>query len=1041
MTGFIKYFLVNKRLNYMLLVFLAYMGFNAYVNIPKELFPNVELDKISVRGAYSGASAIVMDKMAVRDIEEELSNINGIDKTETTITPGAFAIILTLNESVNKTNVLSRVKDSIALTRQYLPSDMNEPVARILDKTRSLIKLSLSSDEMSKGELTAIAKEIKIKISRVKNISEILIRGDSKEEVSIRVDSQAVLAYELKHASVLKAISDLSYIFPVGDIEEKGNFVYLSTANGKADVSEWEDSVLNIDGKYIKLKDIATVKIEYPQTDTLASFNNKQTLTLVISKGEVGDSIALSAQLRKYAKKLQKSYPKVIFNFYQDTSKPVESRLNTVISNLMFGLILVFLSMYILINLRIAIIVALGIPFSFIIGLLFIYYMGYSINIVSLLGALIVIGIVVDDAIVVSENIQRHIDEGMENTEAAMLGVKEMILPVSLATVSTVAAFLPMFMLNGEIALFLILIPIVVVMILLGSLLESFIFLPLHASEFLKKSNNMVDWKPFQELYGRTLSFFIEYKKTFLILFIILIPIVTVLTAKSMRFQFFPNFDGNNLYISGKMDINTPLEDTFKIASEIQTEMMKHSQEFSLKSISSTSGYRRSLSGDTQRNNSVFFITMELYDRQETSWINKYVSPVLNFSFDFNNPEKIRKKQTFELSPRAKELVMPFKEKYKMVDLGVMEDKPGLIRSDIQINLSGSNDVKLEKAVKKLEGSISKLEGIKNFSNNIRYGKMEYKIKINSYGESLGLSEASIARVLSTYFLEKKQSTTFNERGVMEIKTRDSAKDSTDTLLDFSIALDDGRYVKLTDVSTIIQIQDYEKIDKLNGSIVKTVYASVDKRILTPTEVLESIKPELDEIRDSGIEVNLLGEKEKKKQLKDDMKNALFLAVFLIFLTLLLIFSKIKYALMVMSVIPLSVLGALVGHKLLGINLSMPSVIGILGLAGVVINDGIIMLDFLHGTHETKDFFKRAKLRLRPIVITSVTTFLGLFTLVFYATGQAVILQPIAVSLSFGLVWGTFLNLLYLPTLYALVNDIKPLSRKQDIKHPIVEKQ
>ena len=140
--------------------------------------------------------------------------------------------------------------------------------------------------------------------------------------------------------------------------------------------------------------------------------------------------------------------------------------------------------------------------------------------------------------------------------------------------------------------------------------------------------------------------------------------------------------------------------------------------------------------------------------------------------------------------------------------------------------------------------------------------------------------------------------------------------------------------------------------------------------------------------------------------------------------------EKIKYALMVMSVIPLSVLGALLGHKLLGINLSMPSVIGILGLAGVVINDGIIMLDFLHGTHETKDFFTRAKLRLRPIVITSVTTFLGLFTLVFYATGQAVILQPIAVSLSFGLVWGTFLNLLYLPTLYALVNDIKPISKK-----------
>ncbi|WP_373034722.1 efflux RND transporter permease subunit [Sulfurimonas sp.] len=1027
MNKIIKYFIDNKRLNYMLLVFLAYMGANAYINIPKEIFPNVELDKISVRGAYSGASATVMDKMAVRDIEDELSNISGIDKTETVITPGAFAIILTLNKSVNKVNTLSRVKDSIALTRQYLPSDMNEPVARLLDKTRSLIKLSLSSDKITKGELTAIAQEIKTKISRIKNISEILIRGDSQEEVSVRVDSQAVLAYGLKHSSVLKAISDLSYIFPVGDIEQKGNFVYISTANGKADVNEWEESILNIDGKYIKLGDIAKVEIEYPQTDTLASFNNKPTLTLVISKGDRGNSIALSAQLRKYAKKLEKIYPDITFDFYQDTSKPVENRLNTVIANLMFGLILVFLSMFILINLRIALIVALGIPFSFIIGLLFIYHMGYSINIVSLLGALIVIGIVVDDAIVVSENIQRHIDDGMESMDAALLGVKEMMLPVTLATVSTVAAFLPMFMLGGEIALFLILIPIVVIMILLGSLLESFFFLPLHASEFLKKSNNFVDWKPFQNLYEKVLSFFIEYKKTFVVLFIVLIPIGTVLTAQSMKFQFFPNFDGNNLYISGKLDINTPLEDTYKISQEIQAKLMEHSEEFSLKSISSTSGYRRSLSGDTQRNNSVFFITMELYDRQETSWINKYISPVLNFTFDFNNPDRKREKQTFELSPLARELILPFKEKYKMVELGVMEDKPGLIRSDVQINLSGSNDLELESAVKKLEAQISKLKGIKNFSNNIRYGKMEYKIKINSYGESLGLSEASVAKVLSSYFLEKKQSTTFNERGVMEIKTRDSAKDDTQTLLDFNVALGDGRYVKLTDIATITQIQDYEKIDKLNGNIVKIVYASVDKRIITPTEVLEALQTTLDEIVNSGIEVELLGEKEKKKQLKDDMKNALFLAVFLIFLTLLLIFSKIKYALMVISVIPLSILGALLGHKLLGINLSMPSVIGILGLAGVVINDGIIMLDFLHGTHKSEDFFKRAKLRLRPIVITSLTTFLGLFTLIFYATGQAVILQPIAVSLGFGLVWGTFLNLLYLPTLYALVNGIKPI--------------
>lgn len=1027
MIKLIEYFIHNKRLNYALLIFLAYLGVNAYMNIPKEMFPDVELEKISVRGSYAGASAANMDKMAVRDIEDAISNINGINKTETTITPGSFTILLTLNENANRENILDKVKDAVALSKQYLPSDMNEPTATLVDKIRSLIKLSISSDKLTVGELTEIAQDVKSKLSKIKDISDISIRGDSDEQVSIKVNSQAVLAYGLNPSSVTKAIANLSYIFPIGNIEERGNFAYISTVNGKSDVEGYKNSILEIDSKYVRLGDIADVTIEYPQTTTLATFNNNTTLTLVISKAEKGNSIELSKTLRKYVKKISKNYDGVIFNFYQDRSKPIEARLNTVVSNLMLGLILVFLSMYILINLRIAFIVALGIPFSFIIGLLFIYYMGYSINIVSLLGALIVIGIVVDDAIVVSENIQRHIDDGMDSVQASVLGVKEMMLPVTLATVTTAAAFLPIILMHGEIALFLILIPIVVIMILLGSLIESFLFLPLHASEFLKKSDNLVDWKPIQDRYEKILHFHINYKKTFLVVFLLLIPILTVVTAKSMKFQFFPNFDGSNLYISGKLDINTPLEDTFKIAKEIEADVRKHAKEFSLKSTSATSGYRRSLSGETEHNNNVFFITLELHDREETSWINKYLNPILNFSFDFNNPEKIRQKRTFELSPRLREIIAKYKQKYKMVELGVTEDKPGLIRSDIQINLSGNNDAELENAIEKLEKKLSAISGVSNYSDNIRYGKTEYKIKVNSYGERLGLSEASIAKTLSDYFLEGRKSTTFNDRGVMEIKTEDLYKDTTQTLFDFSIDLGDGRYVKLTDVADILKIRDYEKIDKLNGDIVKTVFANVDKRKITPEEVLSQLDSTFDEIKSSGIEVNLLGEKEKNKQLKSDMKSTVILAMFLIFLTLLLIFSKVKYVLMVMSVIPLSILGALLGHKLLGIPLTMPSIIGILGLAGVVINDGIIMLDFLHGTHKAEEFFKRAKLRLRPIVITSVTTFLGLFSLIFYATGQAVILQPIAISIGFGLMWGTVLNLIYLPTLYAMINDIKPL--------------
>jgi len=1022
----IEYFIKNSRLNHALLVFIVFMGVYSYINIPKEMFPDVELDQISVLGSYRGASATNMDKMAVRDIENALSNISGIDKTETTITPGAFAIVLTLSKGANRELTLSRVKDSVQKSKQYLPSDMNEPVASLLEKTKSLIKLAISSSTLSTGELIVIAEDMKSKISKVEDISEILVRGGSDEEVIIKLNSEAILAYGLDHATVQKAISNLSYIFPIGDIQQRGNFAFISTANGKANADEYKDAILNINNKYIKLGDIADISIEYPQTDTLATYNSKRAISLSISKGSSGDALVLSEKLKEYVKKFEKNYKGAEFTFYEDNSKPIQDRLDIITSNLMFGLILVFISMYLLINLRIALIVALGIPFSFLIGIICLYYLGYSINVVSLLGALIVVGIVVDDAIVVSENIQRYIDDGMDSYSATIRGTKEMILPVTLATVTTVVAFLPIFMMKGDTALFIMLIPLTVIIILLGSLLESFLFLPLHAQDFLRKSNNTVDWVPLQNFYEKVILRFLHYKKISLLFFLILIPLATIFVAQSMKFQFFPNFDGNFIYVSGKLDINTPLEDTYRVSKEIEAELIKHKDEFSIKAVSSVIGYRRSLSGETQRNNGVFMITMELYDREDTNFVDRYINPVLNFGFDFNNPEKIRKEQTFELAPRAKEIISVFKKKYNMEDLGVMEDKPGIIKSDIQINLSGTNDKLLQEGIKKLENEISKIDGIRDFSNNIRLGKMEYKIKINSYGESLGLSEVSVAKTLSAYFLEQKQATTFNERGVMEIKTEDSAKDKIDTFLDFNIALGDGKYVKLTQIAEITQIRDYEKINKLNGSIIKTLFATIDKRKTTSGEVLDKLEPTLEEIRNSGVEVMLLGEKEKKEQLKSDMQKAILLALFLIFLSLLLIFSKAKYALMVMSVIPLSVLGALLGHKYLGINLSMTSIIGILGLAGVVVNDGIIMLDFLHGTHKLDEFLQRAKLRLRPIIITTLTTFLGLYTLIFYATGQAVLLQPIAVSLGFGLIWGTILNLIYLPTLYAMINKIEP---------------
>ncbi len=1027
MMRIINYFIENKSLNYVLLIFILFLGINAYYNIPKELFPEIALDKISIRGSYAGASADNLDKMAVRDIEDELGNIQGIDKIETVIKSGTFSIVLDLNDGADKTDALNKAKDAIARSRQYLPSDMIEPTAEILMHNRPLIRLSLSSEHMTKGQLIETAKEVKSKIARNPYVSEVQIYGDADQEVSVQINEEAVRAYGLDPTTLIDAISKTSYIYPIGDIKQSGNYIFLSTVNGKENKEEWESALIKIGEQQVRLGDVAQVDITYPQNTTLSTFNGRKNITLVISKGPEGNSMHISRDLQKYAQeKLSKEYPEVYFDFYQDSSKPVKDRLNTVISNLMFGLVLVFLSMALLINVRIASIVTMGIPISFAIGIMFLYFTGYSINIVSLLGGLIVIGIVVDDAIVVSENIQRHINEGMAKKEAVYQGLKEMVLPVTLATLTTIAAFLPLFMLTGEIKNFIILIPITVIMILIGSLLESFFFLPLHADEFLKKQKNFINWEPLQEKYEALLHLVIRFKYIFLFTFVVVIPILTILTLKMLNFQFFPGFDGNYLYITGKSNMDTTIEETDKIAKELEKYVLSKKETYALKSTSTVVGYRKSLAGADENGDNMLYITMELYDMEPQSFIDAYINPILNFSFTFDDPEKIRKKHTYDLAQDLRKEIAPMMKKYQLEELGVREDKPGLIKNDIQINLSGKDGEKIVDAMKRIEENLSVIPYVKDVGNNAQLGKMEYKLRINAYGEQLGMSEVGIAQTLSGYFLDSRKAMTFGQNGVMEIRTKSIVKDSEKTLMNFMIPTPSGSVVKLTDVVDIEKIRAYEKIEKRDGYTVKSVFANIDKKKTTAVDVLKQVKPLLNTIQDDGIDVSLLGEQEKNQQFKNDMIRSLIIAVFLILITLLFIFPKIRYALMVMSVIPFSLLGALLGHMLIGINLSMPSVIGMLGLAGVVINDGIIMLDFLHGTHNADTFYERAKLRLRPILITSITTFLGLFTLIFYATGQAVILQPIAISIGFGLIWGTVLNLVYLPSLYAVVNKIQP---------------
>ena len=274
--------------------------------------------------------------------------------------------------------------------------------------------------------------------------------------------------------------------------------------------------------------------------------------------------------------------------------------------------------------------------------------------------------------------------------------------------------------------------------------------------------------------------------------------------------------------------------------------------------------------------------------------------------------------------------------------------------------------------------------------------------------------------------MEGRQSKVLGHEGIIEIKTKSLQKESLDGLKNYELETADGSSrVLLSDICDFSYKRGFETLYKHNGFDVKIVFANVNHKIITPTEVLIKLEPLFESLKEEGVTVKLEGEQEQNEQMMEEMSYAFMIALFLIFITLLVMFDSYAQTFMLLSIIPFSVIGAIIGHLILDMNFTLTSVIGILGLAGVVINDGVIMLDFIRHAKSIEELTSRATLRLRPIMITSVTTFLGLSILIFFASGQAKILQPVAVSLGFGLLWGTVLTLIYLPTLFAVVNQKK----------------
>ncbi|NPA73265.1 MAG: efflux RND transporter permease subunit [Epsilonproteobacteria bacterium] len=1024
---FIAFGVDKPILNHIFLVFLFVLSIFAYNKIPKEIFPPSILDAVIITGAYPGASPDILDKMAVKNIEDGIRSLSDIEDISTTIKNGFFSIKVDLAKGANPEDTLNDIKDIIANQRRNLPSDMDEPTAKILKKSFPLITVTVSSSNASRKELLDMADRLKDRLFEIPNLSDISIRGDADTELVFDVNDKKIEAYGLDKSAVITALSSISSIFPIGLIKEKANHLYLSTINGDKDLEKIKNGYINISGKKIRIKDVADVSFKLSDLNEVSHFNGKPNIAINVKKSEQGDSITLVKKIKQVLKEYKKKYPKYDFDTYTDTSVWIRNRLNIVISNIIFGLILVSLSVYIFVSGRIAFVVGIGIPVSFMIGLIATELLGYSLNMLSLLGALMALGMLVDEAIVVAENIYRHLENGEDSRTAAIDGAAEMFPAVLTATSTTIFAFLPLLIISGEMGVFMKIIPIMISILLLSSLFEAFFFLPLHAKDFLKahkqKDRTKRFWDISKRFYVRFMNVALRYKKTTLSLFLIPILILTVLLAKKSKFQLFPQFDNTQVFVKGKVDINNDLIQTQRLVTKVENVLLNRLPKGDIASITSITGMKldNKFRPDIAENN--FQIYINLHERKPENFFDRYINPYLSPEYDSSDMK--RSHDAYEIAKMVKRLTKEISKDKEYEEFTVEVPGAGIVKSDIELAFSGSGE-KVKKAVEMTEEKMRTIKGVFNIADDMIAGEKELKFRVNEYGKSLGFSEVYISSELKRFFQKMEIGKMFKDEELIKIKSEIINKDSYEKLKNFSIEIPGSRQiVKLREVVDFIFKPSYAEIYKDNGKRISTVFGSLNKEILTSAEFLKKMRPIFKKIRAMGVNIDIKGEQKSNNQIQREMAEAGVIAIFLIFIALVWMFDSAILSLVVLSTIPLSVLGVLVGNLVMGMNMTMPGLLGLVGLSGVVVNDGIIMIDFIKKSRQKEEVAYLASLRLRPISLTSITTVLGLTTLMFFASGQSVILQPMAIALGFGVAWATVLNLFYVPVLYSVIYRVK----------------
>ncbi len=1033
--GIIAWFAANSVAANLLMILIIVGGLITVGTIRKETNPALELNMIQVRVPYLGAAPQEVEEGVILKIEDAIQDLVGIKKIRSNAFEGAGQVTIEVFPDADLNQLLAEVKTRVDAISTF-PALTEKPVIYKQEVNNPVIMIALYGDLDAFGR-KSLGNEIRDDLLRMPEVNSVIFHGDRPYEISVEVSEQTLRRYGLTMSEISQAIRNTAVDMPGGTIKSEGGDILLRTKGQVYTGTEFSQIVLRTfaDGTRLTLGDIAEIEDGFVESDMYSRFNGKPNSTLQVVAGSNQNEIATARVVKEYIEKRKASLPEgVELQTWIDLPKYLEGSLDRMMGNIVTGAILVFVVLSLFLRMKVAFWVMVGLPVCFLGALWLMPTWPVTINTMSLFGFIIVLGIVVDDAIIIGESVYTRIRSHGHTLDNVILGAHRVAIPATFGVLTTIAAFAPMLFIGGIAGPFFEAMAFVVILCLAFSLVESKLILPAHLVHahipdvdeddlfrpqrpialrervprgFLKIQRHVQHGlhKLIHDIYKPWLERAVDNRGLTVTIFsAFLILTIGLMTSGIARLVFFPEFEQDFIQVRMEMQAGTAPAARDAAAGKIQQALLELNEEYLADHPDSLPMVEH----------------IGLWTPSDTS-----AMAFVELPFDEARPYT-----TKEVSAMWRERVgeLPGLKELKFMAVGHIGGG-----APLSFRLNGSNMDMLEAAAAELAAELGQYEGVFDIVNSAEQGAEEIKLKIKPEAEALGLTMASLGRqVRQAFYGEEAQRI---QRGKDELKVMVrypiEERRSIADLENMRIRTPGGDEVPFRDVAEVSFGKGYSSISRIDRQRTVTVDADIDPALVEPRQVIatmnETFIPELLS-RYPGVEYGLEGASQDEQELQRKMLVALVAAIFLIYALIAIPLHSYSQPLIIMSVIPFGAIGAVVGHIIMGHAVSMFSLFGLFALAGVVVNDSLILVDFinkerLQGTPLRDAVIESGTARFRAIILTSFTTAAGLTPIIFETDPQAQAIIPTAISIGYGIVFATVITLFLVPSLYMLQED------------------